>query len=332
MTMTLHPTDIHFCGIRIWFEHEGVAPHLGEDLRMARESLAHMAENACMLLPGLKTPRVKGYQDRIAALEHDLARANREWNAWQEMAKKAEAELARSKEAHGTACGLVARMHAAAVGEIRGPSRGVVEDIEDLRCRAERAETAYAAACEERNQAQAFAKEAQAPPLLAELLDILQAVVADHGASEGAADCARRIIKERNEAKATVKKLVDRRIDGIPGPPWPTDLISEVQKLHVEIAGLKEQARQEAIGFKIALDMLRAERDEARQMHRERVFWEKAALNEQITNLGERLTTLRDVVKRVRDRVAAEQNHDMMRSEREALTRYTIDELRKALG
>lgn len=146
MAMTLHPTDIHFCGIRIWFEHEGVAPHLGEDLRMARESLAHMAENACMMLPGLKAPRVKGYQDRIAALEHDLARANREWNAWQERAKKAEA----------------------------------------------------------------FAKEAQAPPLLAELIGILGEVVGDHGASEGAADCARRIIKERNEARAENQKRMEK--------------------------------------------------------------------------------------------------------------------------
>lgn len=31
---------------------------------------------------------------------------------------------------------LVARMHAAALGEVRGPLRGVVEDVEDVRLRA----------------------------------------------------------------------------------------------------------------------------------------------------------------------------------------------------
>lgn len=41
--------------------------------------------------------------------------------------------------AHDDACALIARMHAAAVGEIRGPERGVVEDIEDaVRTGAER--------------------------------------------------------------------------------------------------------------------------------------------------------------------------------------------------
>ena len=43
--------------------------------------------------------------------------------------------------------------------------------------------------------------------------------------------CARRIIKECNGAKATVKKLVDRRIDGIPGPPWPTDVVADFKRL-----------------------------------------------------------------------------------------------------
>lgn len=39
---------------------------------------------------------------------------------------------------------LVAKMHAAAVGEISGPRRGVVEDVEDLRQRALRAESELA--------------------------------------------------------------------------------------------------------------------------------------------------------------------------------------------
>ena len=37
-----------------------------------------------------------------------------------------------------SACGTVAAMHAAAVGEVCGPRRGVVEDISDLRAEVER--------------------------------------------------------------------------------------------------------------------------------------------------------------------------------------------------
>lgn len=43
------------------------------------------------------------------------------------------AELEQAKEDHGGACKLVALMHAAAVGEVTGPNRGVVEDVADLR-------------------------------------------------------------------------------------------------------------------------------------------------------------------------------------------------------
>ena len=45
----------------------------------------------------------------------------------------AKAEAERFKEEHQGACHLVAQMHAAAVGEVTGPNRGVVEDVEDLR-------------------------------------------------------------------------------------------------------------------------------------------------------------------------------------------------------
>jgi len=41
--------------------------------------------------------------------------------------------LGQFKESYEGACETIASMHAAAVGEIRGPIRGVVEDIEDLR-------------------------------------------------------------------------------------------------------------------------------------------------------------------------------------------------------
>lgn len=42
------------------------------------------------------------------------------------------AEAQKWKDAHGEACALVARIHAAAVGEVTGPKRGVVEDVEDV--------------------------------------------------------------------------------------------------------------------------------------------------------------------------------------------------------
>jgi hypothetical protein len=44
------------------------------------------------------------------------------------------------RKQHAEACDLVARMHKAAVGEVTGPKRGVVEDVEDVRLRAEAAE------------------------------------------------------------------------------------------------------------------------------------------------------------------------------------------------
>jgi len=43
------------------------------------------------------------------------------------------AEAARYRDDAVSAAHLVARMHAAAVGEVRGPIRGVVEDVEDVR-------------------------------------------------------------------------------------------------------------------------------------------------------------------------------------------------------
>lgn len=45
---------------------------------------------------------------------------------WKQRAEAAETN-------HQQACELVAKMHAAAVGKVTGPNRGVVEDVEDLR-------------------------------------------------------------------------------------------------------------------------------------------------------------------------------------------------------
>ncbi len=44
-----------------------------------------------------------------------------------------QAQLTAAKTDHVNACKLVADMHAAAVGEIRGPILGIVEDVANLR-------------------------------------------------------------------------------------------------------------------------------------------------------------------------------------------------------
>jgi hypothetical protein len=51
-------------------------------------------------------------------------------------------ELAAARADYDGACKLVAKMHAAAVGEVTGPRRGVVEDVEDVHARALFAEKA----------------------------------------------------------------------------------------------------------------------------------------------------------------------------------------------
>ncbi|WP_216588559.1 3'-5' exonuclease [Streptomyces brasiliscabiei] len=50
----------------------------------------------------------------------------------------AERERDEHKENYLSACGTIAAMHKAAVGEVRGPHRGVVEDVADVRERAEK--------------------------------------------------------------------------------------------------------------------------------------------------------------------------------------------------
>ena len=58
-----------------------------------------------------------------------------------EKSKKLEAEVERLKEEYEAAAESVARMHEAAVGEIRGPSISVIDDIKAVRERAEKAES-----------------------------------------------------------------------------------------------------------------------------------------------------------------------------------------------
>lgn len=75
----------------------------------------------------------------ILALDCGYPRANEEFPGGMGVTEAAEAyikelrgEIERWREAHSEACKLVVQMHAAAVGEVTGPKRGVVEDVEDV--------------------------------------------------------------------------------------------------------------------------------------------------------------------------------------------------------
>lgn len=69
--------------------------------------------------------------------EHAIARALIDARA---TIARLEGELQERTEDYHRACSTIAAMHAAAVGEITGPRRGAVEDVEDVRTRADAAE------------------------------------------------------------------------------------------------------------------------------------------------------------------------------------------------
>lgn len=114
----------------------------------------------------------------------------------------------------------------------------------------------------------------------------------------------------------------------------PIDRIVEMEAALELLKSCEEEARRERDDLKAKwqtacanLDpiIIRAqnaerERDEARQMHRERVFYERAMLEEQIKHLGERLTKLRVAAQAVCDCKPGQYIGDK------------IDELRRAMG
>ena len=140
--------------MRVWIEATK-APLHAEIIKGAQDALCHMAEHC--LFVDFQSPRTKALNDRITAQEHDLARANREWNAWQERAKKAEA------------------------------ANIVLE---------QRLANASASAFATQEKVNADAME-----------------------------------RKLDQAQADLRKLVDRRIAGIPGPPWPTDVVADFKRL-----------------------------------------------------------------------------------------------------
>jgi hypothetical protein len=107
-------------------------------------------------------------------------------------ADELEEALRQERAGRDSACATVAAMHAAAVGEVRGPTRGVVEDVADVRASSLRAEEAMRSAIAGRQQDR---------QTLSAVEQALLPAVGDHGQTEGLAACAARVLRERNEAR-----------------------------------------------------------------------------------------------------------------------------------
>ena len=96
--------------------------------RWSRGSVQRAVDHASHLekvIAELKAER-KDNEEEISCLKAQLKNASLQRD-------EAGAEARRKREDHEGACKLVAEMHAAAMGKICGPARGVVEDVEDLR-------------------------------------------------------------------------------------------------------------------------------------------------------------------------------------------------------
>jgi uncharacterized protein (DUF433 family) len=117
-----------------------------EVIRDCRENHYQRCHECPVLTCGDNTSPERGHMDEArrqlaAALtaESDARAALATERAAREAAEK---ERDRFRADHEHACTLVARMHAAAVGEVTGPKLGVVEDVAAVRVRAEAAEAA----------------------------------------------------------------------------------------------------------------------------------------------------------------------------------------------
>ena len=144
-----------------------------------------------------------------------------------EQAEKARAETAaavlafeeerrhrlKAESDHGGACATIAKMHAAAVGELRGPTCGIVEDVEDLRKDRDAAESRFAASEEERHTLErdlfaalgldALAHDGYGPDLVRDVVKDRDGWKEQH---ENALGCWRResdhLVAQRDAAKA----------------------------------------------------------------------------------------------------------------------------------
>ena len=94
--------------------------------------------SACNLAPALverirELEKSPDWVDELAKVRSDNARLTALVDTLRTDSERVSAENAALKDDYQNACYLVAKMHEAAMGEIRGPIRGPVEDIEDLR-------------------------------------------------------------------------------------------------------------------------------------------------------------------------------------------------------
>ena len=79
------------------------------------------------------------YWQKVGAQERKKAADNlRLATEWASEIAKLKQELAELKEDYKRACKTIADMHAAAVGEITGPKRGVIEDVANVRAEVDR--------------------------------------------------------------------------------------------------------------------------------------------------------------------------------------------------
>lgn len=106
-----------------------------------------------------------------------------------------EQELSEVKGSYDRACQTIAQMHAAAVGEVRGPDRGVVEDVEDVRHRLAAAEEAWEFAQE--GQRKAIQEAAHLQGQIDQLATfIIEKVEGEPSESQGAVETIIRVLQE----------------------------------------------------------------------------------------------------------------------------------------
>lgn len=91
--------------------------------------------------------------DNVKDIAAENSRLRTECSAALREAADLHKEVERLKADYGGACELVAKMHGAVVGWGNGPIRGVVEDVEDLKARAENAEHNFGVMMDERDAA-----------------------------------------------------------------------------------------------------------------------------------------------------------------------------------
>jgi hypothetical protein len=103
------------------------------------DAIQQLRETHALQLAAISTASV---QNTETTVKDRIDRDNPYWTqAYGDVCAAVDREM-KHRIDHYEACDLAAKMHAAAVGSVRGPTVGVVEDVEDLRASHERMRTA----------------------------------------------------------------------------------------------------------------------------------------------------------------------------------------------